>query len=122
MNRRLEENQYLLRLKIIVSNPKPSKVLSRPFHESERKTKGTGGEQSEWDLYPEGPIREIEFDQQGYALIDAFDDASTEEWGDVLPTGFALDFVVRRRWRRKTQGSGHETRGIHSRLWWAKRN
>ncbi|MGI6449206.1 MAG: hypothetical protein ACOX3R_02620 [Desulfitobacteriia bacterium] len=47
------------------------------------------------ELYPEGlSIREVKFDDQGYVLIDTFDNEATEEWGDVVPTGFVLDFAV----------------------------
>lgn len=47
------------------------------------------------ELYPEGlSIREVKFDDQGYVLIDTFDNEATDEWGDVVPTGFVLDFAV----------------------------
>jgi len=47
------------------------------------------------ELYPEGmSIREAKFNDQGYVLINTFDNEATEEWGDVLPTGFVLDFAV----------------------------
>ena len=47
------------------------------------------------ELYPEGlSIREVKFDDQGYVLIGTFDNETTDEWGDVAPTGFILDFVV----------------------------
>lgn len=47
------------------------------------------------DFYPEGlSIREVNFDENGLMLIDTFDDETTEEWGDVKPTGFVLDFAV----------------------------
>ena len=47
------------------------------------------------ELYPEGlSIREVKFDDQGYVLIDTFDNEATDECGDVTPTGFVLDFVV----------------------------
>ena len=93
----LEENQYLLKVKNNSFKPETQQGIKQTFSIGIRaeNEKELAENSLNVDLYPEGlSIREIEFDQQGYALIDAFDDASTEEWGDVLPTGFVLDFVV----------------------------
>ena len=93
----LEENQYLLKVKNNSFKPETQQGIKQTFSIGIRgeNEKELAENSLNVDLYPEGlSIREIEFDEQGYALIDTFDDASTEEWGDVLPTGFVLDFVV----------------------------
>lgn len=93
----IEENQYLLKVNNNSSKPEGYQGIKQTFSIGIRaeNEKELAEDSLNVDLYPEGlSIREIEFDQQGYALIDTFDDATTEEWGDVLPTGFVLDFVV----------------------------
>jgi hypothetical protein len=47
------------------------------------------------ELYPEGlSVRDLEFDENGYALVGTFDNESTDEYGDVLPTRFVVEFAV----------------------------
>jgi hypothetical protein len=46
-------------------------------------------------LYPEGiSVRVIPYDEDGYALISAYEDTNTEEAGDVTPTRFLVELAV----------------------------
>ncbi|KUO60018.1 MAG: hypothetical protein APF84_13350 [Gracilibacter sp. BRH_c7a] len=46
-------------------------------------------------LYPEGiSVRVIKYNEDGYALISAYEDTNTEEAGDVTPTRFLVELAV----------------------------
>lgn len=91
------ETNYLLKVKNLSGKPETPQAVKLMFgigilaeNDKEKAEEGVKAE-----LYPEGlSIREVKFDDQGYVLIDTFDNEATEEWGDVLPTGFVLDFAV----------------------------
>ncbi len=88
---------YILKVKNLSPKPEGLKTVKQTFsfgiiaeNDQEKAENSLNAE-----LYPEGlSIREVKFDDQGYVLIDTFDNEATEEWGDVVPTGFVLDFVV----------------------------
>lgn len=91
------ETNYLLKVKNLSGKPETPQAVKLMFgigilaeNDKEKAEEGVKAE-----LYPEGlSIREVKFDDHGYVLIDTFDNEATEEWGDVLPTGFVLDFAV----------------------------
>lgn len=93
----IEENQYILKVQ---NNSAASET-----HKTKKQTGFIGiraenekelAESSvQIELYPEGlSVRDLEFDENGYALVTTFDNESTDEFGDVLPTRFAVEFVV----------------------------
>ena len=88
---------YILKVKNLSPKPEGPQTVKQTFgfgiiaeNDEEKAENSLNAE-----LYPEGlSIREVKFDDQGYVLIDTFDNEATEEWGDVVPTGFVLDFAV----------------------------
>jgi hypothetical protein len=92
-----DETRYLLKVKNLSGKPETPQAVKLMFgigilaeNDKEKAEEGVKAE-----LYPEGlSIREVKFDDQGYVLIDALDQEATDEWGDVVPTDFVLDFVV----------------------------
>ncbi|MDD4680079.1 MAG: hypothetical protein PHP79_04200, partial [Clostridia bacterium] len=91
------ENQYILKVKNYSSKPEGHQTIKQTFSVGIRaeNEQELAEDSLNVELYPEGlSIREVKFDENGYALIETFDNEATEEWGDVKPTGFVLDFVV----------------------------
>jgi hypothetical protein len=88
---------YILKVKNLSPKPEGLQTVKQTFgfgilaqNDKEKAENSLNAE-----LYPEGlSIREVKFDDQGYVLIDTFDNEATDEWGDVVPTGFVLDFAV----------------------------
>ncbi|SDZ12823.1 hypothetical protein SAMN05660462_01954 [Proteiniborus ethanoligenes] len=93
----LEENQYILKVKNNSSKTETHQAVKQTFSIGIRAENHSELAENNLnvELYPEGlSIRELKFDEKGYAFIETFDNENTEEWGDVLPTGFVIDFVV----------------------------
>ncbi|MDD2618961.1 MAG: hypothetical protein PHT87_09220, partial [Bacteroidales bacterium] len=91
------ETRYLLKVKNLSAKPETPQTVKLMFGIGilAENDKEKAEESVKAELYPEGlSIREVKFDDKGYVLIDALDQESTEEWGDVVPTDFILDFVV----------------------------
>ncbi|MDD2361461.1 MAG: hypothetical protein PHH84_00665 [Oscillospiraceae bacterium] len=91
------ETRYLLKVKNLSAKPETPQAVKQMFgigilaeNDKEKTEESVNAE-----LYPEGlSIREVKFDDKGYVLIGAFDQETTDEWGDVVPTNFVLDFAV----------------------------
>jgi hypothetical protein len=91
------ETRYLLKVKNLSAKPETPQAVKLMFgigilaeNDKEKAEESVNAE-----LYPEGlSIREVKFDEKGYVLIDTFDNEATDEWGDVVPTDFVLDFAV----------------------------
>jgi hypothetical protein len=91
------ETNYLLKVKNLSGKPETPQTVKLMFGIGilAENDKEKAEENVKLELYPEGlSIREVKFDDKGYFLIDALDQEATDEWGDVVPTDFVLDFVV----------------------------
>ena len=91
------ENQYLLKVRnnsVKPEGPQATKQMTSIGLRAENEQE-LAEESLNVELYPEGlSIREVKMDENGRVLIGTFDNEDTEEFGDVRPTGFVLDFVV----------------------------
>lgn len=91
------ENQYLLKVRnnsVKPEGPQATKQMTSIGIRAENEQE-LAEESLNVELYPEGlSIREVKMDENGRVLIGTFDNEDTEEFGDVRPTGFVLDFVV----------------------------
>lgn len=93
----IEANQYILKVQNNSAAPeahKPAKQTAfigiRAENEQELAENSV-----QIELYPEGlSVRDLEFDENGYARVGTFDDEATDEYGDVLPTRFVVEFAV----------------------------
>ncbi|MGI6549785.1 MAG: hypothetical protein ACOX4Q_07055 [Syntrophomonadales bacterium] len=93
----IEENQYILQVKNNSAAPEAHKAVKQTaFIGIRAENEQELAENSvKIELYPEGlSLRDLEFDENGYALVGTFDNESTDEYGDVLPTRFVLEFAV----------------------------
>ena len=93
----IEENQYILKVQNNSAAPEAHKAVKQTaFIGIRAENEQELAENSvKIELYPEGlSVRDIEFDENGYALVGTFDNKSTDEFGDVLPTSFVMDFAV----------------------------
>jgi len=92
-----EENQYILQVKNNSTAPEAHKAVKQTaFIGIRAENEQELAENSvKIELYPEGlSLRDLESDENGYALVGTFDNESTDEYGDVLPTRFVLEFAV----------------------------
>jgi hypothetical protein len=88
---------YILKVKNLSTKPEGQQALKQTFGFGilAENDKEKAENRLNAVLYPEGlSIREVKFDDQGYVLIDTFDNDATDEWGDMVPTDFVLDFAV----------------------------
>lgn len=93
----IEDNQYILKVKNNSAAPEAHKAVKQTaFIGIRAENEQELAENSvKIELYPEGlSVRDLEFDENGYALVGTFDNESTDEYGDVLPTGFVVEFAV----------------------------
>lgn len=93
----IEENQYILQVKNNSTAPEAHKAVKQTaFIGIRAENEQELAENSvKIELYPEGlSLRDLKFDENGYALVGTFDNESTDEYGDVLPTRFVLEFAV----------------------------
>ena len=93
----IEESQYILKVQNNSAAPDAHKAAKqtafigvRAENDQELAENGV-----KIELYPEGlTISDIDFDENGCALVKTFGNESTDEYGDVLPTRFVVEFAV----------------------------
>jgi len=93
----IEENQYILKVQNNSAAPEAHKAHKQTaFVGIRAENEQELAESSvQIELYPEGlSVGELEFDENGYARVGTFDDEATDEYGDVLPTRFVVEFAV----------------------------
>lgn len=93
----IEENQYILQVKNKSAAPEAYKAVKQTaFIGIRAENEQELAENSvKIELYPEGlSVRDLEYDENDYALVATFDNESTDEYGDVLPTRFVVEFAV----------------------------
>ncbi|MDD2586519.1 MAG: hypothetical protein PHO25_07815 [Syntrophomonadaceae bacterium] len=93
----IEENQYILKVQNNSAAPEAHKAVKQTaFIGIRAENEQELAENSvKIELYPEGlSVRDLEYDENGYALVETFDNESTDEYGDVLPTRFVVEFAV----------------------------
>lgn len=89
--------RYILRIKNLSAKPQGLQAVKQSFSVGIRaENEQELAENSlNIELYPEGlSIRDVNLDEKGRVLINTLDDETTEEWGDVKPTGFVMAFAV----------------------------